>query len=203
MSPSPTTVCVVDDEPRLRDLLVREITAMGFVATGFRSAEEALLPLERGEFDVALVDLNLPGMSGMDLFQLVHAKRSEIAVVVLTGFGTLDSAVQALRLGAADYLTKPFSLDQIEAVLLRIDHVRRRSSLAERIDGGSTEGAEYPSSPLLPSRARKLEDLEREQILAAMQEHDGNKPLVAEALGISLRTLYNKLNAYRTQGRIN
>lgn len=196
-------VCVLDDETRLRELLVCEIAAIGFSATGFRSAEEAWPAIERGEFDVALVDLNLPGMDGMDLFQRIHEKRSDTAVVVLTGFGTLDSAVQALRWGATDYLTKPCSLDQIEAVLLRIDRARRKANLTTQLDGEPAEIAETPVPALHPSRARRLEDLEREQILAAMHEHEGNKPLVAEALGISLRTLYNKLSAYRTQGRIN
>lgn len=195
-------VCVLDDEARLRELLVREIGAMGFSATGFRSAEEAWPALERGEFDAALVDLNLPGIDGMALFQRVHEKRPETAIIILTGFGTLGSAVQALRWGATDYLTKPCSLDQIESVLLRIDRTRRESMLNLQINGSAAEAPENPGWADPQTPARRLEDLERGQILAAMREHRGNKPIVAEALGISLRTLYNKLNAYRVQGHI-
>lgn len=202
MTPSPMRVCVIDDEMRLRELLVREIAAMGFTAMGFRSAEEAWPPLERGEFDALLVDLNLPGISGMELFQRVHAARPETAVVILTGFGSLDTAVQALRWGATDYLTKPCSLDQIETVLLRIDRSRREAHLAKKGEAVSGHREEREAAASSPAAPRRLEDIEREQILAAMQEHGGHKPRVAEALGISLRTLYNKLNAYRAQGRI-
>ncbi len=202
MTPSPMRVCVIDDEVRLRELLVREIATMGFAATGFRSAEEAWPALEGGEFDALLVDLNLPGIGGMELFQRVHAARPETAVVILTGFGSLDTAVQALRWGATDYLTKPCSLDQIESVLLRIDRSRREAHLAQAGEDANAPEAGHAAAPNSPTPPRRLEDLEREQILAAMQEHGGHKPRVAEALGISLRTLYNKLNAYRAQGRI-
>ncbi|MBI5865635.1 MAG: response regulator, partial [Planctomycetes bacterium] len=65
-------VCVVEDEPRLRELLVRELGAMGFAAVGYRTADDAWPALERGEFHVAMLDLNLPGMSGMELFQRVR-----------------------------------------------------------------------------------------------------------------------------------
>jgi len=188
-------VAVVEDEPRLRELLVREIAAMGFTSEGFRSAEEAWPALREPGHDAVFVDLNLPGEDGMELFRRVRAQRPELAVIVLTGFGTLDTAVQALRWGARDYLTKPCSLDQIEAVLARLLEQRRGDAI-ER--AAASEPA--PRAEPAPRPARTLEEVEREQILAALRRHGGNKTETARELGISLRTLYNKLNAYRRQG---
>ncbi|RMF82536.1 MAG: DNA-binding response regulator [Planctomycetota bacterium] len=168
-------VCVVEDEERLRKLLVREIGEMNATVVGFETAEEAWTQAQATPFDLAIVDLNLPGEGGMQLFERLHKKSPETAVVILTGYGGLDSAVQALRWGAADYLTKPCTLEQIRTV---VERVRSRQAAP----GGT------------------LEELEREQILATLRANGGNKPKTAEALGISLRTLYNKLHAYKAQG---
>lgn len=192
-------VCVVEDEARLRELLVRETAAMGYHAAGFGSAEEAWPALGAGECHVAIIDLNLPGEHGMELIRRLRARRSDLAIVILTGFGTLDSAVLALRLGAVDYLTKPCSLGQIETVLARVDQARLRTPAP----AGSRPAAAPGSAPLdRAPHAPTLEELEREHVLAAMHAHHGHKPAAARALGISLRTLYNKLSAYRSQGFI-
>src|SRR5262245_35626423 len=114
------SVCVVEDERRLRELLVREITAMGHFATGCRTAEDAWTELSSGRFRVLLLDLNLPGMSGMELFGRVRESELDVSVVILTGFGTLDSAVQALRWGADAYLMKPCKLAEIESVIASV-----------------------------------------------------------------------------------
>jgi DNA-binding NtrC family response regulator len=194
----PLRVCVVEDETRLRELLVRELEAMGFSAAGYRSAEDAWPALLGDPFHAALIDLNLPGEDGMGLFQRLREARPDVAIVILTGFGTLDSAVKALRWGAVDYLTKPCNLSDIESVLARVEASRRDAEIARRAEA---HGAEAPPSPKpAPAAGRTLEELEREQILSVLRSLDGNKPAAAQALGISLRTLYNKLGAYRAQG---
>lgn len=201
-------VGIVEDEPRLRELLVREIIAMGHEATGFRTAEDAWPRIEQGDFDALMLDLNLPGMDGMELFRRVREKRRELAVVILTGFGGFDSAVQALRWRADDYLTKPCTLDQIERVLARLLVRKRRKlrgALAERkaAEVARVEAAPpAPAVPPAPVSGESLEAVEREHIIKVLQSCDGNKPEAAAALGISLRTLYNRLNMYKRQGRL-
>lgn len=187
-------VCIVDDEARLRELLVGEIGAMGHAATGFAKAEDAWRALQGDAFDVAILDLNLPGMSGMELFGRIREKGLNVAVVVLTGFGSLETAVQSLRWQADDYLTKPCSLDNVEAVLSRLAAKRDAARGGADAEGGQTSvGGAGQQTPT-------LEAVERQQILAALARHQGNKPSAAEELGISLRTLYNKLNTYKLQG---
>lgn len=199
-------VCVVEDESRLRDLLVREIKAMGHAARGYRSAEDAWPDLADADFDTVILDLNLPGRNGMSLFERIHEHGLDVSVVILTGFSTLETAVQALRWDAEDYLTKPCSLAEVETVLARILAKRR----------GATDAVQPPPVHAVTERAmsvepaaasatgegRSLEDIERDEILAALRRHQGNKPAAARQLGISLRTLYNKLHTYRVQGYV-
>lgn len=198
MTHDPLRVCVVEDETRLRELLVREIEAMGYSAAGHRSAEDAWPALQNDPFHAALIDLNLPGADGMELFQRLREARPDLAIVILTGFGTLDSAVKALRWGAVDYLTKPCNLSDIESVLARVESNRRQAEIARLAEAQA--GSDVPSVTPAPAAGRTLEELEREQILSVLRSLDGNKPAAARALGISLRTLYNKLGAYRAQG---
>lgn len=212
MTPSPSEaliVFVVEDEDRLRELLLREIAAMGHQVHGFRRAEDAWPRLESSPVDVLLLDLNLPGMNGMELFRRIHEATIPVAVVIMTGFGELDTAVQALRWDADDYLTKPCSLGDIERVLARIlqrKRDRRRSRTADAPSANSgVERTPVSATPADVAAAdgaggKTLEDIEREQILATLAKHRGSKPAAAEELGISLRTLYNKLNSYRQQG---
>lgn len=199
-------VCVVEDESRLRDLLVREIKAMGHAARGYRSAEDAWPELAAATFDTIILDLNLPGQNGMSLFERLHENELDLAVVILTGFSTLETAVQALRWDADDYLTKPCSLAEIEAVLARILVKRRGAAEVSppppmRAVADPAEGRE-PVAASTPGEGRSLEEIEREEILAALHRHQGNKPAAARQLGISLRTLYNKLHTYRVQGYV-
>ncbi len=201
-------VCIVEDEPRLRELLVREIRAMGHDAVGFRTAEDAWPSLESGDHHAAILDLNLPGDDGMTLFRRLREGKHRVAVVVLTGFAALDSAVQALRLGADDYLTKPCSLADIDAVLSRIAQRRRRPPTTIGTDPSRTArvadrtASDSTGAGPAASTGQTLEDLERRQILATLQRCGGNKAATARELGISLRTLYYKLSAYRAQGFI-
>lgn len=197
-------VAIVEDEARLRELLTREITAMGHVAVGFSCAEQAKVPLAEG-FDVLFLDLNLPGMAGMELFRHIRDAGHDISIVILTGFGALDSAVQAVRWKAEDYLTKPCSLADIDRVLSRILERRRacgQSMTVQHIGEADslTESQDVQPSTEVPGTT--LEEVERQQIINALQRHNGNKPAAAEELGISLRTLYNRVNEYKIQGHL-
>lgn len=198
-------VAIVEDEPRLRELLVREVVAMGHLAEGFPSAEQAWGRIRAG-MDAIILDLNLPGMQGMELFRRLRDENLDTSVIILTGFGALDNAVQAIRWRAEDFLTKPCSLADIDRVLARVLAQRRdrdRDSalhqMEDLMDEPTTEcQGEAATSNIATSPT--LEEWQRQRILQALGKHGGNKPAVAAELGISLRTLYNRVNEYRQQG---
>ncbi|MCC6672687.1 MAG: sigma-54-dependent Fis family transcriptional regulator [Planctomycetes bacterium] len=116
---SPRRLLLVEDDATLRRVLARELAAFGFAVAAYPSAEEALAALGDAQPEVALVDLRLPGMDGLTLLQRLRATDPDLQVVVLTGHGAVPDAVQAMRLGAHDFVTKPTSLEVIEQTLRR------------------------------------------------------------------------------------
>jgi DNA-binding NtrC family response regulator len=188
------SVLVVEDEARLRELLLRAIPQMGFAPAGARSAEEALRLMEKSPSPIMLLDLNLPGMSGMELFGLLRQRWPQTQVVILTGFGDLEAAREAIRLDVVDFLTKPCSLGDLEVAL---DRARKRLG-PPRPDVGPDAG---PDSIVSDNAGPPtLDDIERQTILAALERHRGNRAATAAELGISLRTLYYRLAEYQRQG---
>jgi two-component system, NtrC family, response regulator AlgB len=130
-------VLIVDDEPNIRHTLRIAIESMGHSAEEASSRRDALRAAERSPFDVALVDLRLGDESGLDLFEPLLVQLPRLAVVVITAFASIDSALDALRRGAFDYLPKPFTPGQVRAVLERVANVRglrdRVADLEERV----------------------------------------------------------------------
>jgi DNA-binding NtrC family response regulator len=182
-----TQVLVIEDEPRLRDVLVSGVREIGFPARGARSGEEALRLLEQEAYDILLVDLNLPGIHGLELVEQVRLRRSGTSFIILTGYGDLEAARQAIRLDVTDFLTKPTSLGELEKALHRA---------WSRLPGVPEPKSAPPSTPRTQTASpQTLEEIERDQILAALERHNGNRAAVAAELGISVRTLYYKLAA--------
>jgi two-component system response regulator HydG len=117
---SPMNLLVVDDGQFVRQLCEDVATQSGMKVTAVASAEEALHVLENSAVDIVITDLKLPQSSGLDLLQEIHDKHQEVAVIVLTQYGTIDSAVTATRLGAVDYVTKPFRVEELRSRLERV-----------------------------------------------------------------------------------
>jgi two-component system, NtrC family, response regulator PilR len=117
------SVLIVEDEPEVRELLAEYFRGRAYEVTGAGDGRAAIAALERATdaFDLVLTDLILPGADGLAVLEAARRVNAETYVVIVTGFASLDSAMQAVRLGAYDYLTKPFSLEQIDVVLRRID----------------------------------------------------------------------------------
>ena len=111
---SPISLLLVEDEDDFRETTARWMTRKGHQVSEAPNAQEALALLDRRHFDVAVVDMNMPGISGIELLQRMKADNLDTEVIILTGQGTIDSAVQAMKLGACDYLTKPFPLGDLE-----------------------------------------------------------------------------------------
>ena len=118
-------VLVVDDERPTRLLMEKELPRTGFAVTCSESGEEALEQLRVREFDVILLDLKMPGIGGMEALRRIRDSGTSAEVVVLTGHPDVDSAIKAMKLGAFDYLTKPFKLTEVEEVLRRATERKR------------------------------------------------------------------------------
>lgn len=114
MVSKPIKMLLVDDEDDFRDSSARWMEHKGHQVVQAASGAEALSRCERQAFDVAVFDIDMPGMSGLELLQRVRQEKYDMEVVILTGQGTIDSAVAAMQMGACDYLTKPCALVDLE-----------------------------------------------------------------------------------------
>ena len=121
-------VLVVDDEPLIRKFLVETMTRMGFEVQSAADGAEALKKVKVETFDLIFTDIKMPQLNGMDLLRAVREHTPESVVVMMTAYATVESAVEAMKVGAFDYIIKPFSPDQIEMVTKR---AAERQSLIE------------------------------------------------------------------------
>lgn len=110
----PIDLLIVEDEDDFRDTCARWMSRQGHRVEQAASGQEALALCERRHFDVAIVDMNMPGLTGLELLDRLKSADCETEVIILTGQGTIQTAVQAMKLGASDYLTKPFPLGDLE-----------------------------------------------------------------------------------------
>ena len=116
----PKRLLVVEDEPNMMRVLELQLAGAGFTVEKAATAEQALPILERGGIDLVLTDLKLPGMDGLALLERIRGMDSSLPVIMMTAFGTVETAVLAMKAGASDYVLKPFSLDDL---MLTIDKV--------------------------------------------------------------------------------
>lgn len=195
-------VLIVEDEPNMREMLSRAAREMEFTPQAVGTAEAALTAMATDPADLILLDMNLPGLSGIEFFERINARWPQTPVIILTGYGDLDTAKRAIRLNVVDFLTKPCTLADLEAALDRA--LRRRMDVARSTLGGipaepcpadEPAGAEDASG-----EPRTLQDHERELILQTLARHDGNREATAAELGISLRKLYYRIAEYEKQG---
>jgi DNA-binding NtrC family response regulator len=150
--PGGLRILFADDEAHLRDLMQMELPRLGHEVTVCPDGAAALKALERGSYDAALLDLKMPGLTGIEVLGKIRQLSPETQVVILTGHATVDTAVQALRLGAFDYLTKPCKWAELEVILARVaerrDLANRAQALETRLkaaEGAPTLVGETPS----------------------------------------------------------
>jgi len=115
----PAHVMVVDDEPSVVEVFQEFLSAQGYVLTVATSGEEAVRKLPELRPDIILTDLNLPGLSGLEVMRAAKSVDPEVCVVVVTGYASASTAIDALRQGAYDYVTKPFDLDDVSQIVER------------------------------------------------------------------------------------
>ncbi|MBN2037198.1 MAG: response regulator [Chitinispirillaceae bacterium] len=114
-----TRVLIVDDEPSICDILEKFLKKKGYDVSRAGDGKQAVKVIDNGPVDLIVSDIKMPGMSGVELLQKVREKGKNIPVLITTGFPTLDTAIEALKLGAYDYLTKPFHLEEIGEKIYR------------------------------------------------------------------------------------
>ncbi|MBZ2189877.1 response regulator [Alcanivorax sp. JB21] len=167
-------ILVVEDDDALRTQLQRVLTRRDHDVVIASCAEEcrAVLATRSAPLDAAILDLNLGDDNGLDLIEPVLAHSPKCRILMLTGYGSIPTAVAATRRGAHNYLTKPASLDEILGAL------------------SANPDTETPS---LPSAPPSLERLEWEHIQRVLEEHEGNISAAARTLGIHRRTLQRRL----------
>jgi two-component system nitrogen regulation response regulator GlnG len=109
-------VLVADDEPSIRFVLQETLEALGHQVVAVEDGDQALRELSKGEFDLAFLDIRMPGLTGIEVLQQARASGAEVAIVIITAQNLLENAVEAMKSGALDYLVKPFALAEVQAL---------------------------------------------------------------------------------------
>ena len=124
-------VLVIDDDPGVRESMSRMLSQAGYTVRVAETGEEGFDIARGGGFDVILSDMRMPGLSGLDVLRKLRDVRVDASFIVMTGFGTVDSAVEAMKLGAVDFVQKPFFRDEL---LMRVRSAAERRQLARQVD---------------------------------------------------------------------
>ncbi|GBG15421.1 two-component system, response regulator RegA [Novimethylophilus kurashikiensis] len=169
------SLLLVDDDELFRNVLSRALQKRGFDVTTAENVSEALALAEANPPEYAVVDLKMPGPSGLVLVKRLNELDPATRIVVLTGYASIATAVEAVKLGATHYLAKPADADQIVTAFAKAE---------------GDETAPVSPSPLSVDR------MEWEHIQRVLAEHEGNISATARALNMHRRTLQRKLGKY-------
>jgi DNA-binding NtrC family response regulator len=153
-------VLVVDDEPDVRDLLVEYFREAGHEVSSAADGTEAVADITRHptKYGLVITDLQLPGIDGLGVLKAARAANPSVAVIIVTGYASVDSAVRAVRLGAYDYLTKPFTLGQIDVIVRRATEQQALDAETRQL-AREMEGRGLPQ--VAPGIAEQLESIDR------------------------------------------
>ncbi len=175
------SILVVDDERTTRATLADILRLEGYTVVPVADGPAALEQLRRQEYDVMLLDLRMPGMNGLEVLERVRKAGWDVEVVLLTAHSSVESAIGALRHGAADYLVKPAHPDEIRAAVgkaleRRRQRLKQRHLLEELMrtmhgeEGGHTEGGERQASERIPLSPEAWVDFKRRQLYVGDEE---------------------------------
>ena len=152
-------ILFADDEAHLRDLMQMELPRLGHEVTVCPDGTAAVKALEKGSFDVALLDIKMPGLTGIEVLAKVRQASPDTQVIIMTGHATVDTAVQALRLGAFDYLTKPCKWAELEVLLAR---VAERRDLTNKATAFETRLKAVEGTPLMVGDTPSMQAIRRQ-----------------------------------------
>jgi two-component system response regulator HydG len=186
---APIRVLVVDDEPPLRRAVVRMLMANGMHVVAAEDSSRALSLLETEPFDVALVDLIMPTMGGLELLAVIKRRSPEVEVVMMTAYGDVETAVKAVQAGAYNFLTKPFrSNEEVIHIIRRAAERRNLKAHAERLErqlsaSGEGFGALIGSAPIMKEVYRRARDVAATKVTVLILGESGTgKELTARAI---------------------
>ena len=219
-------VLIIDDDPLIRAGCRKILERRGFTCTDAQDGARALECVRRASFDAALLDLKMPGLSGMETLKKLRDESPNTAVIIISGYASIDSAVETVKAGAFDYLPKPFTpevltsrvrravravREALEASLIQRELERkklgnteiappvsmRRIGRVARLIHGSAEKAPLPGVPTgADDSPGSIVQLEADAIRNALRHFRGNKTRAAENLGINRKTLREKMRKY-------
>ena len=126
-----TAILVVEDEPRMQEVLTEALRFEGYNVAASSTGEDALSRLEAEEFDIIITDISLPGLSGIEVLERARVLNPVAAVILITGYATVDTAIQALQKGAAEFLRKPLDLGELTRCIGRVLESRRGLETAQ------------------------------------------------------------------------
>jgi len=200
-------VLIVDDEQVVCDLLHDELTERGYQSTAVLTGNDALAKLDKEDFEVVLLDIRLPGISGMEVLTKIRSNHRNTATVMITAVNDVDTAVTAMKLGALDYIVKPFDLDRVAtsirtALETRKSRVEYEKRLGEKAEEGPTTMPEEVQliipSPVEANQlmrfASQVEEILQSHVLQVVGSwQEGTAMTVVLQKAIPLADILNKL----------
>ena len=187
LAPHTPHLLFIDDEPALRELMTERLTDRGFEVVACEDGEKAIQLLDQFAFDVLITDLRMPGIDGVSVIDAARERYPGIIAIVITGYGTVRDAVDAIKRGASDFIAKPFQFEELMHVLqkameqgrLRSENAYLRSQLEERYQFGGILGRSRPMQELF----QLLETMARSTATVLVTGETGTgKEVIARAI---------------------
>ena len=180
-------ILIADDDKNLRKVLLNELFDEGFDADVAENGIMAMDLLERGDYDVLVLDLNMPGFNGLDVLRKIKTLEISIEVIILTGHATVSSAIEAMKLGAYDFLTKPFRVEELKAIAKKAFEkkqlVHENLVLRTQIKRQSPTGQIITKSPLILEILESVKKVAMSDYPVLIQGESGvGKELIAKAI---------------------
>jgi two-component system, NtrC family, response regulator HydG len=195
MGDKPVSILVVDDEFSIRDSLSNWFRKNGYQVSSAESAVDALQVMQERRYEVALLDIKMPGMDGMELLEHIHRIDARVAVIMITAFASVDTAVQALKQGAFDYVTKPIDPDELSHLVSRALEHRRLSEenaqLRETIDEVVAGDVIVGESPPMRKVMELVEHVSKTDATVLIRGESGTgKEVIARAIHAGSKRRY-------------
>ncbi len=180
-----SAILIVDDKTNVRNTIAAALNDIGFTATACGSGAEALELLSHHSFDVVITDLKMPEMNGMELLKIIKDRYPTIEVIMLTGYGTIEEAVEAMRLGAIDFVSKPAIIDELELKIQRA--LKQQKMQIEKLvaeDEALPEGYRLIGrSPIMIDIRRQIEKIAPTNVTVLIRGSSGTgKELAARSI---------------------
>ncbi|TWU21759.1 Transcriptional regulatory protein ZraR [Novipirellula galeiformis] len=192
VAPHESRVLIVDDERNMCELIETDLRLRGIPSEWFTSAQEAIEAIHHQDYDVVLTDVRMPGTTGLQLCQQLSQVRPDIPVIVMTAFGTLETAILAMRSGAYDFITKPIEMDLLSITLKRAMEHRRLTEQVRLLESSQQQATSFGEvlgqSPAMQGLYDQLEQVAHSDAAVLITGESGTgKELVARSIHASGR----------------